>query len=159
MKYHVLVSVLVVFIACERKRTLVFKAENVEKLERGSKLAVDGLQIGQITKIALSRNGLPIVTAEIANDIQLSRDTKFRVEDAGLIGPKVITVFPGENPNPISEHDTLQLTAETSDADTFPLTSKFFQSLQKIQDCDSLKTEIANLQKRVNKLESRQKDK
>ena len=69
--------------------------ENVEGLQGGTSITVNGLSIGKVNTIDLSKNSKSvIVTFRIRGDLKFSKNSIAELYEAGLIGGKSIAIIP-----------------------------------------------------------------
>ena len=84
--------------------------ENVEGLQTGTKVTVNGLSIGKVTAIDfLPSSAKILVTFTLRNDISFSKNSSAQLYEAGLIGGKSIAIQPKyDNSAILKDGDTLQ---------------------------------------------------
>jgi ABC-type transporter Mla subunit MlaD len=66
-------------------------------LYNGDPVYVSGIKVGEIIKVYLSENNMALVNFYM-DYTKLSPDTKFRIDDVGLMGDKSLVVLPGKSP-------------------------------------------------------------
>lgn len=89
-------------------RTLYAKYDDVEGLAKSSKITVNGLQIGSVSDIKfLGRTGELLVTLNIENSFEFSKESIARIYGGGLIGGKSVEIVPAEKGELVESGDTL----------------------------------------------------
>jgi phospholipid/cholesterol/gamma-HCH transport system substrate-binding protein len=120
--------------------TSLFKSENtlyavydqVEGLQSGTKVTVNGLTIGKVSSINfLPRTDKILVSFTVRNDLQFSKNSVAELYEAGLIGGKSIAIIP------------------VYDQETFLASGDTLQSRIKPGLTDVVGSEIAPLQKKL----------
>lgn len=102
--------------------TSLFKSENnhfvfydnVEGLQIGTKVTVNGLTVGKVSAIDLSSSSRKIKVAfTLRNDLQFSSNSVAELYEAGLIGGKSIAIQPAyDQAIPLKDGDTLKATVK-----------------------------------------------
>ncbi|GAA0689590.1 outer membrane lipid asymmetry maintenance protein MlaD [Marinobacterium maritimum] len=84
--------------------------DNIGGLTPRAKVAMSGVQIGQVTAIRIDKEMLMAeVEMEIFNDVDyLTADTSASILTAGLLGEQYIGVVPGAEDDLLSEGDFIQ---------------------------------------------------
>jgi len=84
--------------------------ENVEGLQGGTSITVNGLSVGKVNSIDLSKNSKSvIVTFRIRGDLKFSKNSIAELYEAGLIGGKSIAIIPRyDNSGFLESGDTLK---------------------------------------------------
>jgi phospholipid/cholesterol/gamma-HCH transport system substrate-binding protein len=120
--------------------TSLFKSENtlyavydqVEGLQSGTKVTVNGLTIGKVSSINfLPKTDKILVSFTVRNDLQFSKNSVAELYEAGLIGGKSIAIIP------------------VYDQETFLASGDTLQSRIKPGLTDVVGSEIAPLQKKL----------
>ena len=79
----------------KKENTLFALYENVEGLQVGTKVTVNGLSVGKVAKIDfLSGTNKILVSFTIRNDVVFSKNSVAELYEAGLIGGKSIAIHP-----------------------------------------------------------------
>ena len=63
-------------------------------LVRGDPVEVRGVPSGQVSRI-LFENGRALVTLDLDKNVRLYSDTRFAIENVGIMGQKLVAVYPG----------------------------------------------------------------
>lgn len=116
--------------------------DNVEGLQIGTKVTVNGLTVGKVSTIDfLPRSNKILVAFTLRNDIQFSKNSKAELYEAGLIGGKSIAIHPAyDQAALLQDGDTLIATVKPGLTDVVnqqiaPLQQKLERVLD---DADSL---------------------
>ena len=80
------------FFSNQIKLFAIFK--NVEGLQNGTSVNLNGLNIGKVTSIDLYKDTSVIVTFNIRDDLKFSKNSIAELYEAGLIGGKSIAIIP-----------------------------------------------------------------
>jgi len=75
-------------------------------LSVGDPVMVSGLRRGSVTSIELGRQEV-LVTLKFRHDVVLHADSRFRVENMGIMGEKFVAVSPGVGPDTLATGDVL----------------------------------------------------
>lgn len=88
--------------------------ENVEGLQIGTKVTVNGLAVGKVATIDFLPNSAKIlVSFSLRNDVSFSKNSKAELYEAGLIGGKSIAIQPVyDNAEKLRDGDTLSATVK-----------------------------------------------
>ncbi len=79
----------------KKENILYAKYENVEGLQVGTKVTVNGLSVGKVAKIDFLPNSSQLlVSFTIRNDVVFSKNSVAELYEAGLIGGKSIAIHP-----------------------------------------------------------------
>tara|TARA_B100000575_G_scaffold130675_1_gene104139 strand:- start:21695 stop:22621 length:927 start_codon:yes stop_codon:yes gene_type:complete len=147
--------------------------KNVEGLQNGTSVNLNGLNIGKVTSIDLLEDTSVIVTFNIRDDLKFSKNSIAELYESGLIGGKSIAIIPKFDSNSsFKSGDTLQsrikpgLTQTISDR-IVPLESKIesiltnadslFMDMNDVLDLSSkrdLRSIISNLNSTLDKVNS-----
>lgn len=94
----------------KKEKILFAKYENVEGLQVGTKVTVNGLSVGKVAKIDFLPNSSKIlVSFTIRNDVVFSKNSVAELYEAGLIGGKSIAIHPVyDNFTKFKSGDTLE---------------------------------------------------
>ena len=94
----------------KKEKILFAKYENVEGLQVGTKVTVNGLSVGKVAKIDFLPNSSKIlVSFTIRNDVVFSKNSIAELYEAGLIGGKSIAIHPVyDNFTKFKSGDTLE---------------------------------------------------
>lgn len=130
----------------KRENTHYTIYENVEGLQIGTKVTVNGLAVGKVSAIDFQPNSTQLlVTFSLRNDVQFSSNSIAELYEAGLIGGKSIAIIPVFDQAPrMKDGDTLKGRVKPGLTDLVnqqiaPLQQKLEQVLV---DADSLFTGI-----------------
>tara|TARA_B100000941_G_scaffold201862_1_gene146929 strand:+ start:3244 stop:4170 length:927 start_codon:yes stop_codon:yes gene_type:complete len=80
------------FFSNQIKLFAIFK--NVEGLQNGTSVNLNGLNIGKVTSIDLHKDTSVIVTFNVRNDLKFSKNSIAELYESGLIGGKSIAIIP-----------------------------------------------------------------
>jgi phospholipid/cholesterol/gamma-HCH transport system substrate-binding protein len=69
-------------------------------LVRGDPVEVRGVPSGQVSEI-LFENGRALVTCDLDKQVRLYPDTRFAIENVGIMGQKLVAVYPGAETTPV----------------------------------------------------------
>jgi phospholipid/cholesterol/gamma-HCH transport system substrate-binding protein len=69
-------------------------------LVRGDPVEVRGVPSGQVSRI-LFEEGRALVTLDLDKGVQLYPDTRFAIENVGIMGQKLVAVYPGKETTPV----------------------------------------------------------
>ncbi len=98
----------------DSNRTFYAIYEDVEGLSASSAVTINGLKVGQVTKIDfLNDTGLLIVQFTVENDFQFSRSSVAEVYGGGIIGGKSLAILPNYDEKEMAKSgDTLDSDVE-----------------------------------------------
>ena len=93
----------------KKERQLFAVYENVEGLQIGTKVTVNGLTVGKVSTIDFLPNSSKILVAfTLRNDVEFSKNSKAELYEAGLIGGKSIAIHPAyDQAESLQDGDTL----------------------------------------------------
>lgn len=96
----------------KKENTLYAVYENVEGLQIGTKVTVNGLSVGKVSTIDFLPNSKKIlVSFTLRNDVQFSKNSTAELYEAGLIGGKSIAIHPAyDQARNLADGDTLVAT-------------------------------------------------
>ena len=130
-------------------RTYYAIYDNVEGLSPGSNVTINGLAVGKVLAINFAdTKGDLLVTFNIQNDFQFSKNSKAQIYGGGLIGGKNLSIVPEYDRAEIAKSgDTLE---GTIDEGIFELVNERLTPLQKkvesvINSTDSVLTGVSNV--------------
>lgn len=130
----------------KKENTLYAVYQNVEGLQIGTKVTINGLSVGKVSIIDFMPSTTAIlVSFTLRNDIRFSKNSIAELYEAGLIGGKSIAILPVfDNAPLLKEGDTLQSSVKPGLTDVVnqkiePLQAKLENVLV---DADSLFTGI-----------------
>lgn len=89
-----------------KRMTFVVRFEKVGTLTPGNRVAVRGITKGEITKVKLTDEAV-YVTAEVLADTKISRNSRFRLITAGLMGERELSVLTSDDGDYLSQGDTI----------------------------------------------------
>ncbi len=69
-------------------------------LVRGDPVEVRGVSSGQVSSITFE-NGRALVTLNLDKGVQIYPDTRFAIENVGIMGQKLVAVYPGTETTPV----------------------------------------------------------
>lgn len=69
-------------------------------LVRGDPVEVRGVPSGQVSEIRFE-GGRALVTLDLQKNVGLKTDTRFSIENVGIMGQKLVAVYPGEQGTPV----------------------------------------------------------
>jgi phospholipid/cholesterol/gamma-HCH transport system substrate-binding protein len=110
---------------------LVARFTNADGLRSGSTVAIAGVPVGEVKKIALKPDDMSaMVTFEVDSDLVLDDDTVAAIHSAGLLGEKFVALKPGASGTPLKPGAVIVDTQSTVDLED--LMAKFaFGSTEK----------------------------
>lgn len=77
---------------------LTAEFERVDGILKGTDIKLRGIKVGEVTKMALEGEKLNAnLTLSFYTDLKLPLDTVAEVASEGIMGPKYISINPGEN--------------------------------------------------------------
>ena len=95
------------FFSNQIKLFAIFK--NVEGLQNGTSVNLNGLNIGKVTSIDLYKNTSVIVSFNVRDDLKFSKNSIAELYESGLIGGKSIAIIPKfDDNNNFQSGDTLE---------------------------------------------------
>ncbi len=78
--------------------TVILKAENVNGLRARASVLMSGVQVGTVSRIALSREGTNVsIYLRIYSQFVIRKDARFAIEAAGFLGDQYVAAYPMEN--------------------------------------------------------------
>ncbi|MFM9987711.1 MlaD family protein [Flavobacterium sp.] len=157
MRKVILVLTICILSSCSKTKSITLKAENGEGLTEKSKLCINGIEIGQIKNINLNNQGQIIINANIQNNLKLPIDTKFNIENFGLLDPKIINIKLGKNIEMIAENDTVLLFNEKEIFLNDSVNFNFKSLIEKITGTDKNDSILKELKKLNKNLENQNK--
>jgi len=106
-----IVLVLLVCILCTScsENTILLKSNTVEDLTTASKVYYKGLEVGEVEDITIAEDGSVITNISLKGELEIPRDSDFKLTEIGLIDPLSIAIELGESEVLVSESDTLSL--------------------------------------------------
>ncbi|MAW94030.1 MULTISPECIES: MlaD family protein [unclassified Leeuwenhoekiella] len=130
-------------------RTYYAIYDNVEGLSPGSNVTINGLVVGKVLSIDFADSkGDLLVTFNIQNDFQFSKNSKAQIYGGGLIGGKNLSIVPEYDREEVAKSgDTLE---GTIDEGIFELVNERLTPLQAkvesvINSTDSVLTGVSNV--------------
>ena len=130
-------------------RTYYAIYENVEGLSPGSSVTINGLVVGKVLSIDFAdTRGDLLVTFNVQNDFQFSKNSKAQIYGGGLIGGKNLSIVPEYDRGEVAKSgDTLE---GTIDEGIFELVNERLTPLQAkvesvINSTDSVLTSVSNV--------------
>ena len=105
----VILSVIVLIVGVLWFKNFRFGGQNVKVvvefpstsgLVRGDPVEVRGVPSGQVSKIAFEA-GHALVTLDLDRGVAIYPDTRFMIENVGIMGQKLVSVNPGEETTPV----------------------------------------------------------
>lgn len=136
--------------SCSNDKTLYFKTENAEGLTEESFLSLNGFEIGTIDEIKINNEGALLIKSTLKNEINIPIDSEFKIEESGLIGPKIIALKLGKSKQMISEKDTIILQAKNKDSLASNI-KKLVKEFTGSDKNDSILKELKRLNKNLEK--------
>lgn len=79
-----------------KKLNMTVSFIDAKGLYNGDPVYVSGIKVGEIIRVYLSANNMALVNFYM-DYTKLSSDTKFRIDDVGLMGDKSLVVLPGKS--------------------------------------------------------------
>ncbi|MGX7668738.1 MlaD family protein [Flavobacterium pedocola] len=152
MKKLILFLIGMVVLSCSKDRTIYFKTANAEGLTEESVLKIKGMEIGEISTIQLTDQGEILIKSKVKSDIDIPVDSEFKIEDSGLIGPKMISLELGKSKEMITEKDTILLKSETAE----PLGIDLEKIMNKVTGADKNDSILKELKRLNENLEKQQ---
>lgn len=146
---------LCVVCSCSKSKSIFLKIENAEGLTDGTKLKINGVEIGDIESINLDQKGNLLIKANIKSEFELPVDSDFKIENEGLINPKIIAVKPGKSATYLSEKDTILLKNEDDFSSHDSITIKMKELLNQISGKDKNDSILKELRRLNENLEKR----
>ena len=115
-----------------KQTTLVIELSNVSDLKMGDKVLCNGLEIGEVSKMQISKSGESIyVTTVIQKEIDIPRGSKFYFTSVDLLGTKGIEIFFSDSTAYFQNMDTIYgHQEETANIDLEELMSEFLELLR-----------------------------
>jgi len=150
MKKTLAFLLLILLSSCSNDKTLYLKTENAEGLSLESYLSLNGFKIGTIDAIKLNNQGALLIKSAIKEEINIPVDSEFKIEESGLIGPKIIVLKLGKSKKMISEKDTIILQPKTKDSLNVDI-KKLVKELSGSEKNDSILKELKRLNKNLEK--------
>lgn len=128
--------------------------DDVSGLEKQSPVFVRGYKVGMVTSFTLLRNGV-VVSIELAPDVQIPSDSKFKIVSRGILGGKAIEILPGKAETSISKGDTLtglsQRPVSARDSSGTSTFQEFLKTLVKEEKKDSILQELKKLNRKLDR--------
>lgn len=141
----------------KKKTTLFAVYEKVNGLVAANVVSINGLQVGQVSKLSFSKTnpGRIVVEMIISEDYPIPRDSKARIFSSGLIGSKEVEIVLGSSTAIAQDGDTLQSTIDASLGEEVnkqlgPLKKKAEDLISSIDTVATIVKEIFNQQTRDN---------
>ena len=99
----------------KRENTHYATYTNVEGLQIGTKVTVNGLSVGKVATIDfVPQTAKLLVSFTLRNDLKFSKNSAAELYEAGLIGGKSIAILPVyDGARPMQDGDTLRGTIKT----------------------------------------------
>lgn len=89
-----------------RKLRLTVLFEDGRGITGGDPVQTSGVKIGEVTSVGLNEDAKAIVRCYI-DYIRLSPNTRFVIEDVGLMGDKALSIYPGDGPGEVNPDGVL----------------------------------------------------
>ena len=150
MKKTLALLTLLFLSSCSNDKTLYLKTENAEGLTLESYLSLNGFKIGTIDEIKINNEGALLIKSTLKNEINIPADSEFKIEESGLIGPKIIVLKLGKSKKMISEKDTMRLQVKTKDSLTIDV-KKLVKEYTDSDKNDSILKELKRLNQNLEK--------
>lgn len=114
----------------DNDRTFYAVYDNVQGLDPSSSVTINGLEVGKVMSINFAGpEGNLVVTFNVKNDFNFSRDSEAQIYGGGLIGGKSLAIVPKYDNNKMAKSgDTL---SGTIDEGIFELVNDRLTPLQK----------------------------
>lgn len=109
MKKILLFVILISFFSCSKTKSLVLKATNADGITNETKLKISGLEIGEISSVKLDENGAVTILANLESEIEIPVDSKFKIQNEGLIGGKIINISLGKSKQSLTDKSIVNL--------------------------------------------------
>ena len=139
--------------SCSKNEKSVFLiADNVEGLTTKADVSINGFEIGQVKEIKLDKNGKVIIELGLHKEIKIPTDSKFEIENRGLLGTKGISISLGKSKTYFSLNDTITVTNEETLLLSDSLKTKvqdFFENIIGSKQRDSILIELRRLNKNL----------
>lgn len=149
-----LLIVLTVF-ACSKTKTVVLKTENANGISNETKLKVNGLEVGKIDDIKLSDKGQVLLYGSLNMGVNLPSDSKFEIQNEGLLGDKVIEITIGKNKDYISEATIINLENKNTTIkfdSIIKVIKKSIKNVNSDKNNDSILIELKRLNENLEKI-------
>ncbi len=160
MKKVLFLFILITF-SCSKTKTITLRTENADGISNGTKLKVKGIEIGKIESIKLTSAHEVRLTASVESTLNFPIDSKFEIQNEGIIGSKIITVYMGKEKDYLTEKNIIDLQQQKAVFGNDSIVMKIntaIDSLKKSEDSDAIRKELKRLNDNLEKL-SRSKTK
>ena len=91
----------------KRNYSLEAEFDNISGLKVGAGVEIAGVDIGNVAKIELAKNGLAKVELLINSDVKITKDAIASIRTQGLIGDKYIKITQGADEKMLKGGDTI----------------------------------------------------
>ena len=91
----------------KRNYSLEAEFDNISGLKVGAGVEIAGVDIGNVAKIELAKNGLAKVELLINRDVKITKDAIASIRTQGLIGDKYIKITQGADEKMLKGGDTI----------------------------------------------------
>ncbi len=133
--------------------------DSAEGLSKNTKILVNGLEVGNVSRLSLTKEHKILVRVQVALKDPISIDSKFLLQPLDHRGEKAIFVQSGVYPQDIQSGDTLRsqiyqvnLGSQISYDSFLPRLENFLNTLDSQDQCDSLLIEIRRLNERLDQI-------
>ena len=152
-KFFILIAFTV--FACSKTKNIVLKTENADGISNETKFKVNGLEVGKIEAIKLSEKGQVLLYGSLNTDVNLPSDSKFEIENEGILGDKVIEITIGKNKDYIAEATILDLKTKNTTINFDSINKVIKKSINNIysdKTNDSILIELKRLNENLEKI-------
>lgn len=103
-------SFLFLLCSCTNKNILLLEIANTKGLSTSSPVYSNGLLVGEVNDLQLSDRKTILVNIELKKELQkVPNDSKFSIDNDGLLGGKAINIELGSSSSYFHETDTIRL--------------------------------------------------
>jgi len=114
--------------------TMTVAFDNSRGIYAGDPVTISGIKIGEVDGTTLGDDHKALITFTIPDNIRLAADTKFHIQDVGLMGDMMLLIEPGTSPDEIDPGVVLQGEERSGIGDLIAEADSILKNLNRIAE-------------------------